>query len=97
MLLEHDLVIHLVDVITRKNDHIFGRVVGNNVDILEHSVRRSHVPLSLREALAGWQNVETFIALGPEKIPAPLQMSDQRMSLVLGSDTNVTYTRVERV
>src|SRR5262249_37767316 len=41
MLLQHDLVIHLVDVIAGKQHDVSGRVTLNDIDILIHRVRRA--------------------------------------------------------
>ena len=97
MLLKHDFVVHLVDVIARQDDHVFGIGAGNDVDVLIHRVRGSQVPLRFRKTLAGRQDVEALIALGPEKIPTALQVPDQGMGLVLSRDTDVAYARIESV
>ncbi len=45
----------------------------------------------------GRQDVEALVALGPQEVPAPLQMPDQRMRLVLGRDADAADTAVDRI
>ncbi len=40
VLLQHQLVVHLVDVIARQDDHVLGAVVSNDVDVLVAPHRR---------------------------------------------------------
>src|SRR5262249_3275925 len=42
-------------------------------------------------------DVEALIALGPQEIPATLQMTDQAVCLVLGGDTDVPNAGIECV
>ena len=44
MLLKHALIIHLVDMIARQNDHVFGRVAGDDIDILINRVGGAFIP-----------------------------------------------------
>ncbi len=97
MLPQHQLVIHLVDVIARQDDDIFGAIALDDVEILKHRVGRAHIPLELGYALAGRQDVERFVAFGAEEVPAALQVADQRMRLVLGGDADAADARIDRV
>ena len=97
VLLQHQLIIHLVDVIARQDDHIFGSVALDDVDILEHRVGGAFIPLELGHALRGGQDVEALVAFGPQEVPAALQVADQRMRLVLGRDADAADARIDRV
>ncbi len=44
---QHGAVVHLVHVITRKNQHILWLVAANDVEVLKYSVCRSFIPGSL--------------------------------------------------
>ncbi len=60
-------------------------------------VGRAQVPLRLRDALRGGQNVEALVALGAEKIPRALQMADQAVRLVLRGDGDAADAGIQRV
>jgi len=97
MLLQHDLVVHLVDVVAGKNDDVARRVVFDDVDVLIDRVRRAFVPLGFRDALAGRQDIEALVAAGSEEVPAVLQMADQAVRLVLGGDADAADAGIDGV
>ena len=97
MLLEHQLVIHFIDMVARQDDHILGVVAPDDVDVLIHRIRGSGIPHAFVEALARGKNVEALVALGPEEIPTPLQMPDQAVSLVLGRHRDLANSRIQRI
>ena len=97
VLLEHQLVVHLVDVVAGEDDHELGAVALDDVDVLEDRVGGAGVPLRLRDALARRQDVEALVALGAEEVPAALQVADQAVGLVLGGDADAADARVQRV
>ena len=84
MLLQHDFIVHFVDMIAGQNDDVVNAMAGNNVDILKDRIGGALIPAIFRDHLAGGQNIETFIALGAEEIPATLQMPDQAVGFILG-------------
>ena len=47
MLLQHQLIVHLVDVIASQNHHVLRSVGFDDVDILVNRVRRAFVPQKL--------------------------------------------------
>ena len=96
-LLEHQLVVHLVDVVAGEDDDVLGRVAADDVEVLVNRVRRARVPLRLRHALAGGQDIEAFVAFGTQKVPAALQVADQAVGLVLGGDRDAADAGIERV
>jgi hypothetical protein len=97
VLLQHQFVVHLVDVIAGQDHHVFGLVGFDDVDVLEHRIGRAVVPLGFGNALARRQNIEALVALGTQKVPSPLQVADQRVSLVLGRHPDAADARVEGV
>ena len=44
VLLQHQLIVHLVDVIARKDHHVLGHVGLDDVDVLEHRIGGALVP-----------------------------------------------------
>ena len=53
MLLEHQLVIHFVDVIARQHHEVFRVVTFDNVEVLINRVGGALIPEPFRNALAG--------------------------------------------
>src|SRR6476619_6566718 len=86
MLLQHEFVIHLVDMIPGEKHDEPSSMRLYDIDVLINGVGRPEIPICLRNALAGRQNVEALIALRAKEIPAHLQMSNQAVGLVLGGD-----------
>ena len=97
VLLEHQLVVHLVDVVAGEDDHELRLVVVDDVDVLVDRVGGALVPLGLGDALARRKDVEALVALGAEEVPAALQVADQAVRLVLGGDADAADAGVERV
>ena len=97
MLAQHQLIIHFVDMVARQDDHIFRSMAFDDVDILEHRIGGAFIPLGLGDALRSRQHVEAFVALGPQEVPALLQMADQGMGFVLGGDADAANTGVDRI
>ncbi len=94
---EHALVVHLVDVVAGENDDVLGRVVVDDVDVLEHGIGGAGVPLVLGHALAGGQDVEALVAHRLQEVPAALQVADQAVRLVLGGHRDAPDAGIERV
>ena len=97
VLLQHLFVVHLVDMVARQDDHVLRRVALDDVDVLIDRVGRAEIPHGLGNALRGRQDVEALVALRTEEVPAPLQMPDQAVRLILRGDRDATNARVERV
>ena len=97
MLLEHFLVVHLVDMIAGEHHHVLRRVALDDVDVLIDRVGSAEIPHGLGDALRSRQNVEALVAFGTEEVPTVLQMSDQAVSLVLRGDGDAPDAGVERV
>ena len=97
MLLQHELVVHLVDMIARKHDHVFGFAVANDVDVLIDRVRRARVPLAFGNPLTCRKNVETLVASRAEKVPAAREVANQTVRLVLRGDADAADARVQGI
>ena len=74
-----------------------GRVALDDVDVLVDRVGGAEVPHRLGDALARGQDVEALVALGPEEVPAALQVADQAVRLVLRGDRDAADAGIERV
>src|SRR5277367_6020304 len=81
MLLQHELVVHFVDVVTGENDDIPGAITFDDIDVLINRIRGPEIPIGFGNALARGQNVETLVALGPKEVPTHLQMPNKAMGL----------------
>ena len=97
MLLQHLLVVHLVDVIAGEQHHEQGTIALDDVDVLIDGVRGAEVPHRLRHALRSGQDVETFVALRAEEVPAALQVADEAVGLVLSGDRDAANAGIESV
>ena len=97
VLLEHELVIHLVDMVAGQDHHVLGVIALDDVHVLIHGIGGAVVPLRLAHALTGRQNIEAFVALGAQKVPAALQVANQAMRFVLRGNADATNAGVEGV
>jgi hypothetical protein len=97
MLLEHDLVIHFVDVIAGKQHDVSARVAPDDVDILKNRVRCADVPHRFGNTLASRKDVETFITLRAKEIPTHLKVANKAMSLILGRNGDTADPGVQSI
>ena len=97
MLLQHRLVVHLVDVVAGEQDDVAGGVALDDVDVLIDGVGGPGIPARIGHALARRQDVEALVALRAEEVPAALQVPDQAVGLVLRGDADAADAGVERV
>ena len=74
-----------------------GTIALDDVDVLKDRVGGAEIPHCLGDALAGRQDVEALVALGPEEVPAALQVADQAVRLVLRGDRDAADAGIERV
>ena len=70
---QHFLVVHLVDVVAREQNNVFGAVTLDDIDVLVNSVGRAGIPLILSETLACRQDVEPLVAFRAEEVPTALR------------------------
>ena len=97
MLAQHQLVIHLVNMVTGQNDHIINAVAVHDVNILGHRISRALIPAFGIGALRRWQNIQKLIALCAKKAPAALQMADQTMGFILGRHSHFSDTGIQGI
>ncbi|OIQ64849.1 hypothetical protein GALL_535990 [mine drainage metagenome] len=97
VLAQHDLVVHLIDVVAGQNDDVFHAVTIDDVDVLRHRVSGPEIPFAFRDALARGQNIKVFVAFGAEETPAALHVADQGMRLVLRGNRHLADAGVEGV
>ena len=92
------LVVHLVDVVASQDEDRVGRVVVDDVEVLEHRVGRAAIPL--RNATAGDVRLEhPDAACVPVEVPRPAEpdVVVERARVVLGQDDHVVDVRVHAV
>jgi hypothetical protein len=96
MLREHFAVIHLVDVIAGENEHIFGLLGADGINILIDRVGRTLIPL-VADALHGRQHFDEFSDFAAENIPALTDVAVQRKRFVLRKDADAAQVGVQAV
>ena len=79
---EHGAVIHFIDVIPGQDQHIFGVVGADNVDVLVNRIRGSRIPGGF-QALLRRQQFHELSEFTAHKAPAALDVLDQAVGLVL--------------
>ena len=97
MLLQHGLIVHLVNMIAREDDNVFGTVTLDDVDVLINGICRACIPLVFGYALRGWKNIKPFITFCSEEVPAALQMANEAVGFILCCHTDAANARVQRV
>jgi len=97
VLLQHQFVVHLVDVIARQNDHVFRRMRFDDVDVLVHRVSRAFVPEHFGDALGGRQDIEALVTFGAHEVPRALHVPDQRVRLVLRCYADAADAGIDRI
>ena len=97
MLLQHLLIVHFIYMVTGEQHYMRWRIRFNNINVLINSIGCAQIPHFLGDALAGGQNVKALVALGPEEVPAALQMADQAVRLILRGDRNAANARIHRI
>ena len=88
VILEHLVVVHLVDVVARKNDDIVGIIALDVVDVLINGVSGARVPVRALDRLIGAEavNARVHTVEIPRLTVADVLIEDQ--GLVLGENTN---------
>jgi hypothetical protein len=96
VLVDHPGIVHLIDVITGKDEHDLRIVASENVEVLEDCVGGSFVPIC-RNALLSREQFDEFIKTSVEKRPPPLDVMNQALSFVLGCDPDAPNARVNAI
>ena len=97
MLLEHEGVVHLVDVVAGEDDDVLGLFGADGVDVLVDGVGGALVP-GLGDALHGGKDLDELAELvGDDGAPALADVAVERERLVLGEDVDVAEVGVDAV
>ena len=97
MLLQHDLVVHFVDVIARENDDVVDAVAVDNIYVLCDGISGAKIPVFIIHPLAGGQDIKEFVPLCTQEAPAALTVSNKAMRLVLGRNRHLPNAGIQRV
>ena len=74
-----------------------GLLVADDIEVLEYRVRGAAVPGFFIDALLRRQQVDEFVHFGLQKRPAPLQMAQQAVRLVLGRDADLPDSGIQAI
>ena len=97
VLLLHQGVVHLVDVVAGEDEDVLGLFGADGVDVLEDGVGGALVP-GLGDALHGGEDLDELAELGgDDRPPALADVAVERERLVLGEDVDVAQVGVDAV
>ena len=77
MLLEHEFVIHFVDVVAGENQNVLGLLGADGINVLVNGVGGALVPL-VADPLHGRQHFDEFVDLAADDVPAFADVAVQR-------------------
>ncbi len=97
VVLQHDGVVHLVNMIAGQNHHIFGLARLDDVDVLIDRISRAAVPVFFVHPLLRGEQIDHFVEFGAQKAPAALQVAQQRVRFVLGDHADAADARIDAV
>ena len=95
VLLEHLLIIHLVDVIAGKNEDVVRLLAADRIDVLVDGVGRALIPV-LRDAHLRRQHFDEF-AEAHQRGPAAADMAVEAERFVLREDKNAAQIAVQAI
>ena len=97
MLTQHQVVIHLVDVIARQDKHVARLLRANGVDILVHRIGRAHIPV-LADPFHWRQDLDELSQFTSHNVaPAFTNVPVQRQRFVLRQDIDFSQIGVDTV
>ncbi len=97
VLLQHEGVVHLVDVVAGEDDDVLGLLGADGVDVLVDGVGGALVP-GLGDALHGREDLDELAEfVGDDGAPALADVAVERERLVLGEDVDVAQVGVDAV
>ena len=96
VLLQHQLVIHLVDVVAGEDEHVLGLLGADGVDVLVDGVGGALIPV-VAHALHGRQDLDELAHLAADDVPAFADMAIERQRLVLGEDVDAAQVGIDAV
>ena len=94
MPLQHQAVIHLVDVVAGEDQHVLGLLRPDRVNVLIHRVGGALVPL-IAYPLHRRQHFDELSHLAAHDVPAFADVAVQRKRLVLGEDINPAQVGID--
>ena len=97
VVLEHQPIVHFVDVVAGKNQHMLGLLGADRVNVLINRVGRAHVPVGAHPLHRGQDLDEFPQLLGHNAGPAFTNVPVQGEGFVLGEDVDATQIRVDAV
>ncbi len=97
VIVDHRAVVHLVDVVSRQNEHVVGAVLANEIQILVDGVRRASVPVLAAARLVGLQ--QTHAAATAVEIPgfADADMIVEAVRAILRQHTDRVDAAVDAI
>jgi hypothetical protein len=93
---DHRAIVHLVDVIARKHEHVLRSVREDELDVLVDGIGRATVPDGTL-LLLGRDGLDELAELAAQVAPPALHVRDQRLRLVLGEDRDLADAGVDAV
>src|SRR5438034_11749236 len=96
MLFEHQAVIHLVDMVAGKDEHMLWLLGANRVYVLVDSVGRSLVPL-IADPLHRGEHFDKLPHFARDYVPALTNVPVERERLVLREDVNPAEIGIDAV
>jgi len=97
VLLEHEAVVHLVDVVAGEDEDVLGLFGTDGVDVLVDGVGGAGVPV-FRDALHGWEDLDELAEfVGDDGSPTFADVAVERERFVLGEDVDVAEVGVDAV
>ena len=97
VVLEHQPVVHFVNVVAGENEHMLRLLRADGVDVLVNRIRGTHIPIGA-DPLHRRQDLNKLAQfLGDNTGPALADMAVERERLVLGEDVDPAQVGVDAV
>ena len=93
---DHRAVVHFVNVIAGQYEHLVGRVLADQVEVLVNAVCRAEVPV-LPHLLLRRDDLDELAELAAQVAPAAMDVLDQRLRLVLRHDEDLPDSGIDAV
>ena len=94
--LEHQPVIHFVNMIGSQDQHVLRRFRHDAQRILKHRISRALIP-SLANLFHGWDDLDILAQFRRKNAPAIAHVTDQFQRFVLCEDENAAHARVDAI
>ena len=96
MLFEHALIIHLVDMVTGKDDDVLRLFRADRIDVLIDRIGRTHIPI-FADPLHGREDFNELSHFPAHNIPAFANMPVQRERLVLRENVDPAQVGIDAI